>query len=152
MERSRAGSQIMFNWLFSMVGAFLVGRHNFFVPRQLRNRRKLRLLQIDNNNLQIVVWESIFFNQAVSSVKITRLWAVLINRWILISCDFSVFWKPLISWFSAAVTVQSRRRNIAIALPLHRNANDFWPKTGFRSWRGAPPSRFSALNAPVPKC
>ena len=73
------------------------------------------------NVLQMVVWESIFFNQAVSSVKITRLWAVLINRWISTSCNFSVFWKPLISWFSAAVTVQSRCRYSAIALPLHWN-------------------------------
>ena len=48
-------------------------------------------LLIDNNNLQIVVWESIFFNQVVAWLEISHLWVILTTRWISAHYDFTVF-------------------------------------------------------------
>ena len=44
-----------------------------------------------NNILQMVVWESIFFNRPVSWSQMTRLWAILITYWISVYYDFCGF-------------------------------------------------------------
>ena len=77
--------------------------------------------QSDNNILQIVVWESIFFNHGVACVDMTRLWAVSVNGWLLRTYDFHGFQALPARRFGVAVTVQSRRRYGVIAMPLRCN-------------------------------
>ena len=51
-----------------------------------------------------------------------------------------------------AVTVQSRRRFSVTATSFGYYGNKIWSKSRLRCSKGAPPSHFSALKAPVPKC
>ena len=83
--------------------------------------RRCTSVKLGNNILQMVAWESIFLNQAVACVEMTRLWAVLINCWLSSRYDFDGFWAWKKCRISVAVTVQSRRRYGAIASPLHCN-------------------------------
>ena len=136
--------------------------------------RRCTSVKLSNNILQMVAWESIFFNQAVACVEMTRLWAVLVNCWLSPRYNFDGFWAWKKRRISVAVTVQSRRRYGAIASPLrcnrvavtvkwhHRygaiatrlqcNGKNFWPITDRRHCQRAEGYPFSALNAPVLKC
>ena len=51
----------------------------------------VHLLNRGNNILQTVVWESFFFNQGVAWVEMTRLWAILVSRWLLNTYKFYDF-------------------------------------------------------------
>ena len=57
------------------------------------------------NVLQMVVWESIFFNQAVACVEMTQLWAILIKAWLLSDYVFSGF-----------PALQIRKNGVAVTL------------------------------------
>ena len=128
----------------------------------------------DNNILQMVVWESFFFNQGIACLEMAQLWAVLVKCWLSSDCDFDGFSTSQIGWNGVAVTVQSHRRYGAIASPLrcnrdavtvqshrrygviatwlHRNGKHFWQKTDCRHCQRAEGYPFSALIAPVSKC
>ena len=75
----------------------------------------------DNNILQMVVWESFFFNQGIACLEIAQLWAVLVKCWLSSDCNFNGFSTSQIGWNGVAVTVQSHRRYGAIAMPLRCN-------------------------------
>ena len=93
------------------------------IPTRTLQSRRCTSVKSGNNILQIVVWESFFFNQAVSWSKITRLWVVLINRWLSKVCEFCGILASPFCGFRVAVTVQSRCRYGAIALPLRWNGD-----------------------------
>ena len=104
----------------------------------------------------------------------TRLWTILIKRWLLSGYVFSGFSALPIRLNGVAVTVQSRCRYGAIASPLrcnrdavtvqsyrrygviatrlHRNGKHFWQKTDCRHCQRAEGYPFSALIAPVSMC
>ena len=75
----------------------------------------------DNNILQMVVWESFFFNQGIACLEIAQLWVVLVKYWLSNDCGFDSFSTSQIGWNGVAVTVQSHRRYGAIAMPLRCN-------------------------------
>ena len=54
----------------------------FFVVQTLCQRAPCPPIYSEENSLQMVAGESIFFNQAVYWSQMTRLWAVLIKRWV----------------------------------------------------------------------
>ena len=89
--------------------------------------RTSKAYDVYQNVLQIVVWESIFFNQGVACVEFTRLWAVLVNGWLLRAYDFCSFQALPTRRFGVAVTVQSRRRYGVIAMPLRCNRDAIAP-------------------------
>ena len=88
------------------------------IPTRTLQSRRCTSVKSGNNILQMVVWESFFFNQVVSWSKITRLWAVLIKRWLSKACEFYGILASPFCGFRVAVTVQSRCRYGAIALRL----------------------------------
>ena len=51
--------------------------------------RPSKAYDVYQNVLQMVVWESIFFNQGAACVEITQLWAILINDWLSNDCVFN---------------------------------------------------------------
>ena len=51
--------------------------------------RPSKAYDVYQNVLQMVVWESIFFNQGAACVEITQLWAILINGWLSNDCVFN---------------------------------------------------------------
>ena len=75
----------------------------------------------DNNILQMVVWESFFFNQGIACLEMAQLWAILVRYWLSSDCNFDGFSTSQIDWNGVAVTVQSHRRYGAIAMPLQCN-------------------------------
>ena len=51
--------------------------------------RPFKAYDVYQNVLQMVVWESIFFNQGAACVEMTQLWAILINGWLSNDCVFN---------------------------------------------------------------